>query len=132
MSHTSREPSTKFLGPNARIFPIVTPVTVRLQLHNLTPGEFWIPGSRPALEQARILPRTPGTQIWNLYADDFQWWVLWTKTLARIAGRSSINGKFTFRLFLFYNCVRWGTSDLVVPADNFSYNGTVTISWIGA
>ncbi|GAH87323.1 unnamed protein product [marine sediment metagenome] len=132
MSHTSREPSTKFYGPNAPIWPIVTPVSVDVQLHNLQPGEFWIPGSEVAVHTLRHLPRVPASWVFALEVDGFRWWIVWHRDLARIACRNVALNKYAFRLFLYYGQTRWGTSDLVLPAGTFAFNGTITISWIGA
>ncbi len=130
MSHTTREPCTKFLGPNARIFPVVTDVTVDFQLHNLDPGEFWIPGSELAIHTLRHIPRMLGTNFFHINADGFLFNVLWSKTLARIQCRSLVNMQWVFRLFLFYGVTRWGTNDRTTFAGNFAYNGTVTLSWL--
>lgn len=132
MSHTSREPSTKFYGPNAPIWPKVTGVSVDLQLHDLEPGEFWIPGSEAELHTLRHLPRLPDTQVFRVDTANFYWWILWTKTMARINVRAIVTGKWAFRLWLFYGLTRWGTNDIVLPAGYFAYGGTITISWIGA
>lgn len=132
MSHTSREPSTKFYGPNAPIWPIVTPVSVDMQLHDLEPAQFWNPALEAELLTLRHLPRWPATQVFRVDTAHFNWWILWTKTMHRLNVREIGTGKWAFSLWLYYAVTRWGTNDITESTGYFAKNGTITISWIGA
>jgi len=129
MAISQYEPCTKFLGPNARVFPVVTNVSCYMQLFNLQKGDYWIPGKEGILQTRRLLLHQPGTQVFGFYGPEFSWWIIYTKLIFRINCRHDASRRYVFRLWLYHNIVRWGTNDLDVPALNIAYGGQVVISW---
>lgn len=129
MTISQHEPCTTFLGPNARIFPVVTNASCYMQLFDLKPGSTWIPGKESVIYARRHLTRLAGTQVFGFYGPEFSWWIVWTRDLCRIMCRHNATRTYLFRFFLFYNCVQWGVDTLTPAIGNFAYGGQVVVSW---
>lgn len=129
MSHTSREPSTKFFGPNYPLMPIAAPAFWLMQLHNLKPGDTW----NPAWETELLAPMTfyPGYLDWAWYWPGIAFWGTWRYTIndVLLIVRSRLDRSYAFLMKVNFLETRWAMNDLIVPTDNFAYDGSAEISF---
>lgn len=127
MSLTSREPSTKFYGPNYRFVDAANPNHWLITLHNLQPGDHWNPGDATELDaQLTFIPFGPvATWLWMGTAFFAAW--AYAPTFRELAFFHFATASFAFRFTIPFAVTKWCVNELVEPADNFAFGGTAEI-----
>lgn len=127
MSHTSREPSTKFFGPNYPFVEAAAPNHWIVQLHNLKPGDAWDPLWAIELESPIVLDPlgTPAIWLWN---GVYFWATLRYNIYDRLLiVRELATRTYAFLLNIHFAQQRWAMNELIVPTNNFAYDGSAEI-----
>lgn len=124
MSHTTREPSTKFYGPNYPIVPIAAPNHWLVRLHNLKPGDTWNPIWAQELALQFTLTAHPVFPIW--FSQGLIFWasIQWSLTNRVLIVRERFAQSNVFLLNVPFAVTKWGMNELLVPDDNFAYDGS--------
>lgn len=127
-------PATWTLGLNRR-FPDFanwpSPWTLDLQLHNLSPGEFWNPAFETELHTLRTLIAGPNPGTFVFRTPNFAWLFQFFIFEPRIQVNSRTTGTQAF-LFFFRSAEHQRVrNDITDPADQYAFDGTATFAWHG-
>jgi len=141
MGLTSREPSTKFFGPN---YPFVIPPAasrVHVQLWHLEHGDLWNPAFESELLGKKILLPVANPPRWDLYTTHFEWhWHYRQHRYVSGIRTKDHRVELTVRYWngarpiLFQHkpnflCTSWMANLIQDPAETFAYGGFATLAW---
>lgn len=131
---TSRNPVTWTLGPQRRYpraLPAVESWTIQMQLHNLLPGDTWIPAIETELLTKRTLTALANGGSWRFITANFAWIIHFFLNDLRIQVNHRPTGTQAF-IFRFHTAgVRKTVNDILSPASQYAFGGSVVYSWVG-
>ncbi len=127
MSLTSREPSTKFFGPNYPFVLAQTPNHWLVQLHNLHPGDSYDPVTAVELQSYLLFDAFINPPTWVFDGVDFFGRLLWRTNRMEIIIRARVGRAFVFNLNIAYVSHQWAINEIIVPTDNFAFGGTASV-----
>lgn len=130
-SPTTREPSTKFYGPNYPFVIAAVGQEVHVQLHNLQPGQHWNPIFEGVLLSKHILLPAIGQKKWQVidFPFGFEW--IHQVDLVRLRVVFLLNGSEVFIFSIQFAITKWMMNELLEPAGNFAFGGSATLAWKG-
>jgi len=140
MPQSTREPATKFFGPNHRFGDVDPELRVRVQLHNLEPGEFWQPALEAELLTSRVLSPLFDNIVYRYVGTNFIYrWHYRTfphrdpagdlEHLIELNVRWLGNLSIAFSFIPNFLEVAWMMNRLLTPTGNYSIKGSATLSW---
>lgn len=130
-SPTTREPSTKFYGPNYPFVIAAAGQEVHVQLHNLQPGQFWNPVWEPQLIRPHILNPFPGRKQWDLIDPPFRFVWIHQVDQMTLDVTNLVGGTKAFEFHIDFAITKWMMNELLVPAGNYAFGGSATLAWKG-
>lgn len=122
-------PCTRCFGIGKAFGDVSTPKFITVQLHDLQPGDFWDPDDEQELLTPTLLSQAGLACDWNLGTSAFTWIWAWRGAGSTIIIQHTPTNKRAFESFAAPNCLLEYSSDLVVPANNFTFAGRITMDW---
>ncbi len=129
MAANANEPATKFWGPNYPFVKSVPPSLVIVQLHNLNPGQFWLPAQQPLIESSVTLAPIPGQQRWQHFTFPFVWDWFYRPDRIQLDVIFLPVPAPVFRISISFVSDRWMLNEIVTGAGTYSLKGTATLAW---
>ncbi len=130
MSLTTREPCTKFFGPNARVRHGGASNGIYIQLFDVKPGALWVPGLETEMYTRRYLPCHPDYQVYQLYTPNFAYGVTWSFTDCKIQIYCLAPFALAFQFKPHYAVNEWMICQIPGPENVFSFGGRMVVSWV--
>lgn len=129
MTHTTREPCTKFFGPNARVRRINAPNGLYMQVFDVQPGDLWVPGLEAELYTKRYLGIYAGYQTYYFNSTNFRYRCQWYFNNCEFIIRYYYGGVFCFHFKPHYATNEWMICQIAGPTGVFAYGGRMVVSW---
>ena len=140
MTVSAREPSTKFYGPNRQFGEVNPSLRVRVQLHNLEPGQFWNPALEAELLTSRVLLPLFNNIVYRYVGTNFVYrWHYRTFPFRNPAGALEHSvalvvlflGNLSEAFYFVPNFLEtsWMMSRNTTAAGKYSVKGSATLSW---
>lgn len=127
MGHTSREPCTKYSGPNYPFVRAENPNHWLVTFYNLEPGDTWNPLWAAELQGQLTLIPLANPAIWVFNGINV-WCVLrYNLTVCHLLVRERPTRTFGFFFTIHFQQMRWLVNELLVPDGNFAFNGTAEL-----
>lgn len=140
MSLTTREPCTKWLGPQRRLGEVDPYLRVAVQLHNIQPGATWDPLLAVELHTKRILLPLFDNIVYRYIGTNFVYRFHYRTyphrdALGELEEAIELNVRYlpdSSPVFVFrpvWATSRWMVNALLDPVGNYGIEGTATLSW---
>lgn len=126
--------TTWTLGLNRRYpdFPNwPSPWTLQLQLHNLSPGDTWIPALEAELLTLRTLVAGPNPGTFRFRTPNFAWLFQFFLFAPRIQVNHRGTGTQAFIFFFRTLEAHRVNNTILAPTGQYAFGGGATFAWIG-
>lgn len=140
MNLTTREPCTKWFGPQRRFAEVNPDLLVAVQLHNIQPGATWDPLLAAELHTKRILLPLANNIVYRYIGINFIYRFHYRTYPYRdpagdlqeqieLVVRYRTDNSLAFLFLPVWAVSRWMVNDITDPVGNYGIDGTATLSW---